>query len=431
MEGFFVECYTEKTKEELQQLHTALKADYDAVCAKGLKLDMSRGKPGSDQLDLSMDMLDVINSHSDLKSREGVDVRNYGVLDGIPEAKELFAALLGATQEEVIVGGNSTLTFMYDTIARGMLHGFADSERPWAQCEKLKFLCPAPGYDRHFAICEHFGIEMIPVSMHEDGPDMDVIEELAGSDPAIKGIWCVPKYSNPQGITYSDEVVARFAKLKTAAPDFKIFWDNAYCVHHLTDKGDEIPDLLEEAKKYGTQDHVFMFTSTSKITFPGAGVTAMAASARNINYLKKLMDVQMISADKINQLRHVRYFKDLEGIKAHMKRHAAILKPKFDMVTGTLQQELGGLGIAQWTNPRGGYFISVDTLEGCAKRTVELCANAGVKLTGAGATYPYHKDPQDTNIRLAPTLPPVEELKTAISLFCLCVKLASVEKLLQ
>ncbi len=419
--------YTEKT-EEGKQLYAALKAEYEAICKKGLKLDMSRGKPGSEQLDLSMDMLDVVNSHSDMKTLNGTDVRNYGILDGIPEAKELFAALLGAKPEEVIVGGNSTLTFMYDTIARGMLHGFADSVKPWVQCGKLKFLCPAPGYDRHFAICEHFGIEMIPIKMREDGPDMDTIEQIVGSDASVKGIWCVPKYSNPQGITYSDKVVTRFAKLKTAAPDFKIFWDNAYCVHHLTESGDEILDLLEEAKKYGTQDHVFMFTSTSKITFPGAGVTAMAASVHNIEYLKKLMDVQMISSDKINQLRHVRYFKDLDGIKTHMKRHAAILKPKFDMVTGTLQKELGGLGIAKWTTPKGGYFVSVDTLEGCARRTIELCANAGVKLTEAGATYPYHEDPKDTNIRLAPTLPPVKELKITISLFCLCVKLAALER---
>ncbi|HJB25749.1 MAG TPA: aminotransferase class I/II-fold pyridoxal phosphate-dependent enzyme [Firmicutes bacterium] len=419
--------YTEKT-EEGKQLYAALKAEYEAICKKGLKLDMSRGKPGSEQLDLSMDMLDVVNSHSDMKTLNGTDVRNYGILDGIPEAKELFAALLGAKPEEVIVGGNSTLTFMYDTIARGMLHGFADSVKPWVQCGKLKFLCPAPGYDRHFAICEHFGIEMIPIEMREDGPDMDTIEQIVGSDASVKGIWCVPKYSNPQGITYSDKVVTRFAKLKTAAPDFKIFWDNAYCVHHLTESGDEILDLLEEAKKYGTQDHVFMFTSTSKITFPGAGVTAMAASVHNIEYLKKLMDVQMISSDKINQLRHVRYFKDLDGIKTHMKRHAAILKPKFDMVTGTLQKELGGLGIAKWTTPKGGYFVSVDTLEGCARRTIELCANAGVKLTEAGATYPYHEDPKDTNIRLAPTLPPVKELKITISLFCLCVKLAALER---
>lgn len=419
--------YTEKT-EEGKQLYAALKAEYEAICKKGLKLDMSRGKPGSEQLDLSMDMLDVVNSHSDMKTLNGTDVRNYGILDGIPEAKELFAALLGAKPEEVIVGGNSTLTFMYDTIARGMLHGFADSVKPWVQYGKLKFLCPAPGYDRHFAICEHFGIEMIPIEMREDGPDMDTIEQIVGSDASVKGIWCVPKYSNPQGITYSDKVVTRFAKLKTAAPDFKIFWDNAYCVHHLTESGDEILDLLEEAKKYGTQDHVFMFTSTSKITFPGAGVTAMAASVHNIEYLKKLMDVQMISSDKINQLRHVRYFKDLDGIKTHMKRHAAILKPKFDMVTGTLQKELGGLGIAKWTTPKGGYFVSVDTLEGCARRTIELCANAGVKLTEAGATYPYHEDPKDTNIRLAPTLPPVKELKITISLFCLCVKLAALER---
>ena len=419
--------YTEKT-EEGKQLYAALKAEYEAICKKGLKLDMSRGKPGSEQLDLSMDMLDVVNSHSDMKTLNGTDVRNYGILDGIPEAKELFAALLGAKPEEVIVGGNSTLTFMYDTIARGMLHGFADSVKPWVQCGKLKFLCPAPGYDRHFAICEHFGIEMIPIEMREDGPDMDTIEQIVGSDASVKGIWCVPKYSNPQGITYSDKVVTRFAKLKTAAPDFKIFWDNAYCVHHLTESGDEILDLLEEAKKYGTQDHVFMFTSTSKITFPGAGVTAMAASVHNIEYLKKLMDVQMISSDKINQLRHVRYFKDLDGIKTHMKRHAAILKPKFDMVTGTLQKELGDLGIAKWTTPKGGYFVSVDTLEGCARRTIELCANAGVKLTEAGATYPYHEDPKDTNIRLAPTLPPVKELKITISLFCLCVKLAALER---
>ena len=422
--------YTEKT-EEGKRLYESLKTEYQDICAKGFHVDMSRGRPCSEQLDLCMDLLDTINSHSDLNIKNGMDVRNYGILDGIPEAKELFAQLLGAKPEEVIVGGNSTLTFLYDTVARGMLHGFADSERPWIQCTKVKFLCPAPGYDRHFAICEHFGIEMIPIKMNDDGPDMDMIEKLAGSDASIKGIWCVPKYSNPQGITYSDEVVSRFAKLKTAAPDFKIFWDNAYGVHDLTDDGDELLDLLEEAKKYGTEDHVFMFTSTSKITFPGAGVAVMAASVRNIEYLKKLMGVQVFSSDKINQLRHVRYLKDLNGIKDLMKRHAAIIRPKFDIVTETLEKELGGLDIAKWTTPKGGYFISVDTLEGCAKRTVELCAQAGVKLTDAGATYPYHKDPKDTNIRLAPTLLSVEELKMAISLFCLCVKLATMEKIFE
>ena len=419
--------YTGKS-EEGKRLYASLKTEYKKICAKNLKLDMSRGKPSAEQLDLSMDMLDVIDSHFEGQSESGDDIRNYGQLDGIMEAKKLFGSLLGAKPEEVIVGGNSTLTLLYNTIVHGLWHGFADSERPWIQCQRVKFLCPTPGYDRHFAICEHFGIEMIPVAMKKDGPDMDAIEQIAGSDKAVKGIFCVPKYSNPQGITYSEEVVTRFAKLKTAAPDFKIFWDNAYCVHHLTENGEEIPDLLEEAKKYSTQDHVLMFTSTSKITFPGAGVAAMAASVHNIEYLKHLMGIQMINSVKINQLRHVRYFKDLAGIKAHMKRHAEILKPKFDAVAEILQRELGGLGIASWTIPKGGYFISVDTLEGCAKRTVELCAKAGVKLTEAGAIYPYQKDLRDSNLRLAPTFPPIEELKMAVRLFCLCIKLAALEK---
>lgn len=423
--------YQEMNKEQLLAEKETLLSAYEAFQKKALQLNMARGKPGADQLDLTMPMLDILNSTDSLLAEDGTDTRNYGVLDGLLEAKKLFAEILDVSPDEIIVGGNSSLNLMYDTMARAMLFGFVDSKKPWKDYEKVRFLCPSPGYDRHFAICELLGIEMISIPMTENGPDMDLVEKYAKEDESVKGIWCVPKYSNPQGITYSDETVRRFAKMETKATDFKIFWDNAYCVHHLTDTPDQLLNLLDTCKEQGTEDRVLMFTSTSKISFPGAGIAAMAASVHNLEFIKKQMGIQTIGSDKIQQLRHVRYFKNAEGIAAHMQRHRAILEPKFNAVADALERELQPLQIASWTKPNGGYFIAVDTLPGCAKRVVSLCKEAGVVLTGAGATYPYGKDPQDTNIRLAPSYPPISELNQAMELFCICVKLASAEKLLE
>lgn len=420
--------YASFSKEQLEKEESLLKKQYEDFKAKNLKLNMARGKPGKDQLDLSLEILDCINSSESCKSEGGADCRNYGLLDGIPEAKKLFAEMLEVDPSEIIIGGNSSLNMMYDTIARAMTHGIL-GETPWCKLDKVKFLCPSPGYDRHFAVTEHFGFELVTVDMKDDGPDMDQVEELV-KDPAVKGIWCVPKYSNPQGITYSDEVVTRFAKLKPAARDFRIFWDNAYCVHHLTDTPDHLMNILEACRKYGNENIVYIFGSTSKICFPGSGVAMMAASKANIDDTKKQLAFQTIGPDKLNQLRHVRFFKNFSGIKEHMRKHAELIRPKFEAVLGSLEKELGGTGLLSWTSPNGGYFISVDTLDGCAKRTVELCEEAGVTVTPAGATYPYGKDPRDRNIRIAPTFPPIGELKTAITLFCLCVKVAGVEKLL-
>lgn len=422
--------YAKMTKEQLSEEKEVLQKQYDQYCAMGLKLDMSRGKPGSKQLDLSMDMLTNMKDVVDVKDETGFDTRNYGILDGIPEAKRLFSQMINVSENEIIIGGNSSLNLMYDTIAKGMLFGFVDSEKPWKDYDKIKFLCPVPGYDRHFAICEAMGIEMINIPMTSEGPDMDMVEELVANDETIKGIWCVPMYSNPQGITYSDDVVRRFANMKTKAKDFRIFWDNAYCIHHLTDTPDTLLDLFAECKKAGTQNRVFIFASTSKVSFPGAGIAVFAASEENINFIKKQLTVQTIGFDKLNQLSHVKFFKDLDGIKKHMQLHRQIIEPKFNIVINTLEKEIAPLQIASWHKPNGGYFVSVDTLEGCAKRVVELCKNAGVVMTPAGATYPYGKDPKDTNIRIAPTYPSNEELQQAMDLFCLCVKLASVEKLL-
>ncbi len=421
---------TEMNKAQLENFSAECKKEYESYKAKGLKLDMSRGKPGSDQLDITMDMLDVLNSKSDMKLTDGSDSRNYGCLTGIPEAKKLFAEMLDVCPDEIIVGGNSSLSLMYDTVSRGMTHGVLGSEKPWGKYEKIKFLCPSPGYDRHFGICENFGIEMITVPMLSDGPDMDMIEKLVSEDETIKGIWCVPMYSNPDGITYSEETVKRFANLSPKAKDFRIMWDNAYCVHHLTDTHDTLLNIFTEAKKNGKEDMIFEFASTSKISFPGAGVAVMAASKANIAQIVPILGMQYISYDKLNQLRHVRYFKDMNGISAKMDEHRQILAPKFNMVLNTLNKELAPLGILEWNKPRGGYFISVNTFDGCAKRVVSLCKEAGVVLTEAGATFPYKKDPRDRNIRLAPTYPSVNELETAVDLFCLCVKLASAEKLL-
>ena len=415
--------------EKLEELRKELTAEYEAYKAKGLHLDMSRGKPAPEQLDLTIDMLTHCLD-GDYKSENGIDCRNYGVLDGIPEAKELMMSMLGVSENEIIVGGNSSLQLMYDTIARAMLLGVLGGDKPWSKNEKVKFLCPAPGYDRHFAICESIGIEMITVPYKADGPDMDMVEKLVSEDEEIKGIWCVPMYSNPTGITYSDEVVKRFANLSPKAKDFRIFWDNAYCIHHLTDTPDKLLNVLEEAKKNGKEDMIFMFTSTSKISFPGGGIACIGASAANINFIKSQMTYQTIGYDKLNQLRHAKFFKNADGLKAHMLKHRAIIGPKFDVVLNMLDKEIKPLGIADWHKPNGGYFVSFNGLEGTAKRIVALCKEAGVVLTDAGATYPYKNDPKDNNIRIAPTFPTVSELTTAMEIFCVSVKLASVEKLL-
>ena len=426
-----MKAYKDLSKEELLTLQKQLNKEYEEAKAKGLKLDMSRGKPAASQLDMEMDFMNVLNADSILKTEAGVDCRNYGIMDGIPEARKLIGDVLGVSADNVIVFGNASLNIMYDTVARSEIFGVM-GETPWCKLDKVKFLCPVPGYDRHFAITEQFGIEMINVPMTEDGPDMDMVEELVNTDPAVKGIWCVPKYSNPQGYTYSDETVKRFAALKPAAKDFRIYWDNAYVIHDLyEEKKDALLDIISECEKAGNPDMVYEFCSTSKVTFPGSGIAALAASKANLDFIKKFMTIQTIGYDKVNQLRHVRYFKDAEGMKAHMMKHAAIMRPKFEAVFHVLESELNGLGIGSWTEPKGGYFISFDALEGCAKKIVEKCKEAGVVLTGAGATYPYKKDPKDSNIRLAPSFPTPEELAMATDLFVLCVKIVSVEKLLK
>ena len=424
-------AYKDLTKEELLELKSGLEAQYEEVKAKGLKLDMSRGKPSTEQLNLSMGMMDVLNSSVDLTCADGVDCRNYGGLDGIAEAKQLLADMMEVPKDNVIIFGNSSLNVMYDTVARAMTHGVLGST-PWCKLDKVKFLCPVPGYDRHFRITEYFGIEMINVPMTPTGPDMDIVEELVSSDPAIKGIWCVPKYSNPQGITYSADTVKRFARLKPAAEDFRIFWDNAYCIHHLYDEHqDFLLELLDECEKAGNPDMVYKFVSTSKVSFPGSGIAAIAASPRNLADIKEHMSVQTIGHDKINQLRHVRFFGGIVGMHKHMKKHAEILRPKFEAVEATLEQELGGAEIGTWTKPMGGYFISFDALEGCAKKIVAKAAEAGLKMTEAGATYPYGIDPQDSNIRIAPSFPSLEELQLATEIFVLSVKLVSIDKILE
>ena len=426
-----MKAYKDLSKEELLTLQKQLNKEYEEAKAKGLKLDMSRGKPAASQLDMEMDFMNVLNADSIFKTEAGVDCRNYGIMDGIPEARKLIGDVLGVSADNVIVFGNASLNIMYDTVARSEIFGVM-GETPWCKLDKVKFLCPVPGYDRHFAITEQFGIEMINVPMTEDGPDMDMVEELVNTDPAVKGIWCVPKYSNPQGYTYSDETVKRFAALKPAAKDFRIYWDNAYVIHDLyEEKKDTLLDIISECEKAGNPDMVYEFCSTSKVTFPGSGIAALAASKANLDFIKKFMTIQTIGYDKVNQLRHVRYFKDAEGMKAHMMKHAAIMRPKFEAVFHVLESELNGLGIGSWTEPKGGYFISFDALDGCAKKIVEKCKEAGVVLTGAGATYPYKKDPKDSNIRLAPSFPTPEELAMATDLFVLCVKIVSVEKLLK
>ena len=423
--------YAQRTKEELQQLKKELEKQYEDAKGKGLKLDMSRGKPSAAQLDLSMGIMDVLTSESVLKTEAGLDCRNYGVLDGIPEAKKLMADMMEVAPEQVIVYGNSSLNIMYDTVSRSVTHGVLGST-PWCKLDQVKFLCPVPGYDRHFAITEHFGIEMINVPMSPEGPDMDLVEKLVAEDASVKGIWCVPKYSNPQGYSYSDETIRRFANLKPAAEDFRIYWDNAYCIHHLYDDNQvEQPEILAECAKAGNPDMVYKFSSTSKVTFPGSGIAALAASEANLSDIRKQMTIQTIGHDKLNQLRHVRFFGDIDGMKKHMSKQAAILRPKFEAVTDILEKELGGLGIGEWTKPLGGYFISFDALPGCAKAIVAKCKEAGVVMTGAGATFPYGKDPKDSNIRIAPSFPTPEEMAQAADLFALCVKLVSVDKLLE
>lgn len=423
--------YNDMSKEELLSLKESLNKEYAEAKAKGLALDMSRGKPSAKQLDVSLGLLDTINSSSDLKALDGTDCRNYGVLDGIPEAKKLMADMMGTTPDHVIVYGNASLNIMYDQISRAYTHGILGNT-PWCKLDKVKFLCPVPGYDRHFAITERFGIEMINIPMSESGPDMGMVEEYVSKDASVKGIWCVPKYSNPQGYTYSEETVKRMAALKPAAEDFRIFWDNAYVIHDLyDDKKDEIADIISECEKAGSPDMVFEFASTSKVSFPGSGIAALAASANNIADIKKQLTIQTIGHDKINQLRHVRFFKDINGLKEHMRKHAEFMRPKFEAVESVLEEELGGLGIGSWTEPKGGYFISFEAMDGCAKAIVEKCKEAGVKLTGAGATFPYGKDSKDSNIRIAPSFPTPEEMKQAADLFVLCVKLVSVEKLLE
>lgn len=423
--------YQDLSNEALQQKYNTLQDAYEAIASQQLQLDMSRGKPCTEQLDLSQPMLDIITSSSTIKTENGTDARNYGVLDGIPEAKAFFASILDVEPKQVIVGGNSSLTLMHDSIVQFLLHGVSEEATPWIKQDNVKFLCPSPGYDRHFTICEALGIEMIPVAMTPEGPDMEEVEKLVAADPQIKGIWCVPKYSNPDGFTYSDDVVDRLAGMQTAADDFRIFWDNAYIVHHLTEEPDELKNIMTAVVDAGNPDRVMEFTSTSKVTFPGSGVAALASSEKNITFYKKHLSVQSIGSDKLNQMRHVAFLKDNDTLSAHMKKHAEILAPKFQTVLTILEEKLGGKNIADWTNPKGGYFISLNTMEGCAKDVVELAKKAGVTLTGAGATYPYGKDPYDRNIRIAPTLPPTEELKKAIDVLCLCVEMVSINRLLQ
>ena len=423
--------YAELTKEELQDLRKSLRAEYRKMQAMDLKLDMSRGKPCTEQLDLSMGMLDVLNSETELRSEDGTDCRNYGVLTGIPEALDLMADMMEVPADHIILYGNSSLNVMYDTISRSYTHGVMGNT-PWCRLDKVKFLCVVPGYDRHFRITEYFGIENVPVPMTESGPDMDLVEKLVSEDPSIKGIWCVPKYSNPTGNSYSPETVRRFARLKPAAPDFRIYWDNAYTIHHLYDDDqDYLVEILLECKRCGNPDLVYKFASTSKISFPGSGIAALAASLNNLEDIRQQLKVQTIGHDKVNQLRHVRFFKDIYGMTEHMKKHAAILRPKFEAVEEIFEEELGGLGIGRWTKPKGGYFISFDSMDGCAKQIVSRCAKAGVVMTSAGATWPGGKDPHDSNIRVAPSFPPLSDLKTAAKLFTLCVKYVSVEKLLE
>ena len=420
--------YRNMSGDELKVLKDQLQGLYDEYKAKGLSLNIARGKPGADQLDLSMPMLDVLDSSSVMESEDGTDLRNYGVLDGIPEAKKLMGDVMGVDKDRVIVFGNSSLNVMFDTVARSYMFGVMGST-PWCKLDQVKFLCPVPGYDRHFGITGRFGIEMINIPMTEEGPDMDLVEKYVQEDPAVKGIWCVPKYSNPGGTVYSDETVRRFAALKPAADDFRIYWDNAYVIHHLYDEEVCIPNIIDECEKAGNPDLVYQFCSTSKITFPGSGISALSASPANIKDVLDNMKWQTIGHDKINQLRHVRFFKDLNGLKEHMKKHAAVIRPKFDAFYEVFDKELADTGIASWTRPKGGYFISFTAMKGCAKDIVKKCKEAGLTLTGAGAAFPYGKDPDDSNIRIAPTFSSLEDIRVAAKLFSVCVRLSAAEHL--
>lgn len=426
-----MKAYKDLSRDELLKLQSELKQQYEDKKALGLRLNMARGKPAPAQLDICNEILDVIGSSSDFNASDGTDTRNYGCMEGIPEARQLMADVMGTKPENVIVYGNSSLNIMYDSVSRSYTHGVCQST-PWCRLDKVKWLCPAPGYDRHFAITQHFGIEMIAIPMTPDGPDMDMVEQYVNNDESVKGIWCVPKYSNPQGYVYSDETVRRFAALKPAASDFRIYWDNAYAVHHLYDDNQaELLDIISECEKAGNPDIVYEFASTSKISFAGSGIAALASSSANLEDIKKTMTIQTIGYDKVNQLRHVLYYKDINGIKEHMKKYAEVIRPKFEAALDILEKELSGLGIGSWIKPYGGYFISFDAMAGCAQKIVAMCKDAGLIMTGAGATFPYGKDPKDSNIRIAPSFPTVEEMAQAAELFTLCVKLASVEKLLE
>ena len=417
---------TEMSRQQLGEFYSSVQEEYSAIKAQNLSLNMARGKPSRAQLDLSNELL---NMHIDDTVDEGVEARNYGELMGLPACRRLFADLLGVRYEQLFMGGNSSLTLMYDTISKAYTHGLLHSDKPSSQLDKVKFLCPVPGYDRHFTISETFGMEMIPIPILDDGPDMDMVEELI-KDESVKGMWCVPKYANPSGIVYSDAVIGRIASMKPAAKDFILMWDNAYCVHEFSGEYMPFIDILSACEKAGNPDMPFEFASTSKVTFPGSGVACFACSEANMDYMKKLIGAQSISYDKLNQLRHVCFFKDAQGLVAHMRRHAEILKPKFDLVESVLESEIKPLGIASWSNPKGGYFVSLFVMNGCAHRVHQLCKEAGVVMTGAGATYPYKKDPNDSNLRIAPSFPPLDELEKAMRVLCVCIKLAAAEKLI-
>jgi len=415
--------------EELQNIKAHLKKRYAAICDRKLSLDITRGKPSPEQLDLSNGLLKTVSA-DEFRSPNGTDCRNYGGLDGLPEARKLFAAYMGVTPDEIIIGGNSSLNLMYDTFQHAMLHGVGNGTTPWGRQSTLKFICPSPGYDRHFSICEHLGIEMIPVAMTEAGPDMDAVETLVAEDEAVKGIWCVPLYSNPTGIVYSDDTVERLARMTTRAADFRIFWDNAYAVHYFGGRPDRLRNILGACKSAGHPDRPFLFGSTSKITFPGAGLAMMAGSTANMAWVRTHLFFQTIGPDKINQLRHVRYFGDLAGIHSHMDKHAAIVGPRFQAVQEMLTQELEGKGIASWTRPRGGYFVSFDTVDGCARAVIQMANEAGVKLTPAGSTYPLKKDPRDNNIRIAPTFAAVDDVRTAVEVLAICTQIVTIDQFL-
>ncbi len=422
--------YSEMTRPQLEAEYAVQKAAWQAICDQHLTLDMSRGKPEKGQLDLATDLLTILKTPEDCKNRDGFDTRNYGLPTGIPELKEIFAEILGVANDEIFTGGNSSLNMMYNIIVDAMALGFPESGKAWSKYDKIKFLCPAPGYDRHFSICQHLGIEMITIPMLPTGPDMDLVEKYAGEDETVKGIWCVPKYSNPTGVTFSDETVRRFCTMKTAAPDFKIFWDNAYIIHDLYDEHDEVLNIIEEAKKYGTEDRVFEFCSTSKVTIAGGGVSFVASSKANIERLAKRLSMEGLGYDKVNQLRHYRFFKDADGVREIMKRHAAILRPKFRAVIEEFEKGMGETGIANWHDPKGGYFISLNVMEGTAKRTWQLAHDAGVTLTNVGATFPYGKDPKDENLRIAPSNVKLADVGNIAKYVCVCARLAALEKLL-